>query len=337
MKLKVMKAPDKIIWGIVGAGDVCEVKSAPAMMQLPHSTIKTVMRRNAHKAADYAFRHHIPQWTTDLDELLADNEINAIYVATPPSSHATIVKKAAAAKKAVYVEKPMATSYAECCEMIDDCRRAGVALYVAYYRRTLPGFLKVKDLIDKKSVGNVRFVKIEMNQPLVAGIVAQTAENWRVQPEISGGGYFHDLASHQLDFLDFIFGEITEATGFSLNQAGYYPADDVVSGVFRFADGITGIGNWCFSTGLVSEKEIIQIVGSEGEITFNSFGNPMIVRLTTANGCMEEFVFNHQQPIQQSLIKLVVEALRGEIDFASNAVSAARANRVMELMTKAKR
>ncbi len=328
-----MKNADQIVWGIIGVGDVCEVKSAPAMMQIPNSTIKTVMRRNEAKAADYAKRHGIPNWTGNVADILSDKEINAVYIATPPGSHAELTIKAAKAGKAVYVEKPMANTAEECAQMIEACKEAGVPLFVAYYRRTLAGFLKVKELIDNKVLGDIRFVNIEMNQPLNPEIIANTENNWRVQPEIAGGGYFHDLASHQLDFLDFLFGEITEAKGISANQAGLYPADDIVTASFRFENGIIGSGKWCFSTDKVSEKDTIQLVGSKGEMSFNTFGNPMIINLLTSEKGSEEFVIYHSQPIQKPLIQLVVNELRGIGTSPSTGISGARTTAVMERIT----
>ena len=285
-----MKKLDKVVWGIIGAGDVCEIKSAPALYKTPFSGVKTVMRRNAEKAEDFAKRHNISNWTTDLNKVLDDKEINAIYIATPPDSHAELTIKAAKAGKAVYVEKPMANSYSECISMIEACQEANVPLFVAYYRRTLPGFLKVKDLIDSGAIGDVRFVNIEMNQRLQPELIANSDSNWRVNPEIAGGGYFNDLASHQLDFLDFVFGPVEVAKGISLNQAGRYKADDIVTASFKFENNIIGTGNWCFSTSSISEKDEIRIVGSKGEISLNSFGSPMIINLKTSNHHRNNFV-----------------------------------------------
>jgi predicted dehydrogenase len=114
-----MKKVETVIWGIIGAGNVCEIKSAPAMSKIPFSRIKTVMRRNAQKAEDFANRHAIKQWTINMDDLLSDSEINAIYIATPPNTHAELTIKAAQAGKAVYVENPMANAIEECESMID--------------------------------------------------------------------------------------------------------------------------------------------------------------------------------------------------------------------------
>ena len=329
-----MNKLDKVIWGIIGAGDVCEVKSAPAMMQIEHSEIKTIMRRNEAKAADYAKRHNIPNWTTDVINILNDKEINAVYIATPPSTHAELTIKAANAGKAVYVEKPMAMSAEECEQMIDACAKARVPLFVAYYRRTLPGYLKVKEIIDEGILGDIRFVNIEMNQPLNPNIIANSDQNWRVQPDIAGGGYFHDLASHQLDFLDFLLGQIEDANGFSTNQAGTYPADDIVSATFKFKNGIIGSGMWCFTVNPVSEKDEIKIVGSKGELSFNTFGNPMIIKVFTQTAGNEEFVINHNQPIQKPLIQLIVDEIRGVGLSPSTGISGARTAAVMDQITK---
>ena len=329
-----MEKVEKVVWGIIGAGDVCEVKSAPALYTIPHTEVKMVMRRNAAKAADFAFRHGIGQWTNNLDELLNDGEINAVYIATPPDTHAALTLKCAQAGKAVYVEIPMANTHTECLAMIEACRAANVSLFTAYYRRTLPGFLKVKELVESGALGDIRFVNIEMYQPLQADIIANLATNWRVNPEIAGGGYFHDLASHQLDYLDFLFGPITDSKGVTSNQAGMYPADDIVTASFRFENGVLGTGMWCFTTDKVTEKDFTRIVGSKGELTFNTFGSPMIVQLKTREGGSEEFSYIHAQPIQEPLVRVIVAELRGLGVSPSTGASGARTTLVLDRITK---
>lgn len=323
---------DEVRWGIIGVGDVCEVKSAPAMNKIAHSKIEAVMRRDADKAADYARRHHIGKWYSDADALINDPLVNAIYIATPPKAHLEYTLKAAAAGKPVYVEKPMARNYAECQQMIAACKAAQVPLYVAYYRRTLPNFLKVKSLIEEGAIGEVRMVEVRMHKPLTPDIITHQENHWRIDPEVSGGGYFYDLASHQLDFLDYLFGPIINAHGFAANQAGLYPAEDIVNATFKFESGVLGTGSWCFSTGKTSDKDLTTIIGSKGEISYISFGSGDVI--LKKDGHEEVFHYDMPQHIQQPLIQQIVDDLLGNGICVSTGESGSRTNQAMEWMTR---
>lgn len=304
-----MNEKEKIVWGVIGAGNVCEVKSVPGMYKSAHSEVKTVMRRNLEKARDYARRHNIPFATNNVDKIFNDPEIDIVYVATPPDTHCEYTLKAAAAGKAVYVEKPMANTVEECERMIEACEKASVPLFVAYYRRRLPGFLKLKELIENGEIGDVRFVNIEMYR-VPRSYDLNIENNWRVFPEISGGGHFHDLASHQLDFLDYLFGKTTRSKGIAVNQAGLYPAEDIVTASFEFETGVVGAGVWCFTAHACSEKETISIVGSKGQIVFNTFGSPMVINIKTEKGT-EIIEIEQPRHIQQPLIETIIDEMLG--------------------------
>ncbi|MCJ7466925.1 MAG: Gfo/Idh/MocA family oxidoreductase [Maribacter sp.] len=326
---------ENIRWGIIGVGNVCEVKSGPALQQVPNSTIVAVMRRSAEKAKDFAKRHNIPKWYDTADALIADPEINAIYIATPPDAHEIYTLKAAAAGKPVYVEKPMARNHTECLSMVSACEKANVSLFVAYYRRALPSILKIKELLDTGAIGDVRFVRIQLQKPLKPDIVGagQDLKNWRIHPEIAGGGYFYDLASHQLDVMDFLFGPIIEARGFAANQSAVYPAEDITLGTFRFGNGILGQGVWAFNTATTADMELTSIIGSNGQITFPFFGDHH-VRLQVDGRPAEVFNFNISKHIQMSLIKTIVDELRGHGKCPSTGISGARTNWVMEQLCR---
>ena len=325
----------EIRWGIIGVGDVCEVKSGPAMQLIEHSKLVAVMRRNGEKAKDYAQRHGVPKWYDNADQLINDPEVNAIYIATPPNSHQMYTLKVAAAGKAVYVEKPMATSYQECVSMIEACQKANVSLFTAYYRRRLPNFLKIKSMLDEGVIGDVRYVDITLNktlQPNIAG-ASKSPDNWRILPEIAGGGYFFDLACHQLDLLDFLFGPIEEAHGFATNQANIYQAEDIVVGTFRFQNGILGQGTWCFSTSTASDKELTTIVGSKGQISYPCFGD-FSIALELEGKEKEVMKFNIPKHIQQPLIQTIVDELLGKGQCPSSGISGARTSMVMDLLCR---
>jgi predicted dehydrogenase len=324
------KKLSEVRWGIIGVGDVCEVKSGPAFNLIENSRLVAVMRRNGQKAEDYAKRHGVPKWYDDADKLIQDPDINAVYIATPPGSHAEYTAKAATAGKPVYVEKPMARSYAECLEMIDICKKAEVPLFVAYYRRMLPNFLKIKELVEEGAIGDIRLVDIKLFKTLKPDIVgaSNNADNWRVFPEIAGGGYFYDLASHQLDFLDYLFGPVVDAKGIAHNQAGLYPAEDIVTGSFYFKNGVFGQGSWCFTTSEVSNLEKTTIIGSEGQISFAYFGDGSVTLEVDGND-KEIIQFVLPRHIQMPLINTIVDELLGNGQCPSTGVSGSRTNWVM--------
>jgi predicted dehydrogenase len=222
----------------------------------------------------------------------------------------------------------MALDFEECQEMIGACRTAVVPLFVAYYRRALSRFLKIKELLDAGALGAVRTVTITLHQP------AQTSQRdpgnlpWRVLPAIAGGGLFVDLASHQLDFLDYVLGPIVSAHGYAANQAGLYPAEDVVSGSFVFASGVQGVGSWCFSA--FDEIDRTEITGDAGRLSFSTFDDDPLL-LTTRDGT-QTFSIPYPAHIQQPLIQTVVDELRGHGRCPSTGESAARTTWVMDQM-----
>ncbi|HWK08002.1 MAG TPA: Gfo/Idh/MocA family oxidoreductase [Puia sp.] len=217
-----------INWGIIGCGDVTEVKSGPAFNKVPNSALVAVMRRDAAKAEDYARRHQVPRWYTDAAQLINDPEVNAIYIATPPSSHAEYALAAFDAGKPVYIEKPMANSYAAAHRIATAAEAKNCKLVVAHYRRQQPLFKKVRQLLDDKIIGDPLLVRLEFSKPpLTKEELADPRIAWRVDPAIAGGGLFHDLAPHQLDLLYHFFGPVKKITGIAANQRGLYAADDL--------------------------------------------------------------------------------------------------------------
>lgn len=323
----------QIRWGIIGCGNVTEVKSGPAFQKIEGSSLVAVMRRNGEKARDYAQRHGVPRWYADADKLIHDPEVDAVYIATPPSSHAEYTIKVIDAGKPVYVEKPMAMDYAECEQMIQASQNANIPLFVAYYRRGLPGFLKVKELIDSGVLGDIRFATVELYQPLEEGDKNSDNIPWRVLPKTSGGGRFVDMGSHQLDFLDYIFGPIISVCGQVANQAGLYPADDIVCASFQCESGVLGSGVWCFTVSEQSRRDQIEIIGSKGRLTFSTFQFPP-VRVETEEG-IQEYEFPPPEHVAQPLIQTVVDALLGRGTCHSTGITAARTSRVMdEILTE---
>jgi len=300
----------KIRWGIIGCGDVTEVKSGPAFNKVPNSELVAVMRRNGDKAKDYALRHNVPKWYVRADDLIKDPDVNAIYIATPPSSHQEYTLASVAAGKPVYVEKPMSVNAASARAMADAAAEKNVKLSVAHYRRAQPLFKKIKDLLQEKTIGDVRFIKSELyKRSLTREELAVPKAAWRIDARIAGGGLFHDLSPHQLDLMYHFFGKPVRSFGISLNQAGLYDADDLVAGNILFNDGVIFNGIWCFNVSETDEKDHCEIVGSMGKICFNFFEHRRIE--LTVNGKTDTILFEPLQHVQQPMIEKVVEYFLG--------------------------
>ncbi len=319
-----------IRWGMIGAGDVAEVKSGPALQRAEGSALVAVMRRNGDLARDYAQRHGVPRWYDDAEALIADPEVDAVYIATPPSSHHQYTLLSAEAGKPVYVEKPMALNYAECQEMIAACERAGVPLFVAYYRRALERFLKIRELIAGGAIGEVRAITITLHRRLFPEERDEATRPWRVIPAIAGGGHFLDLGSHMLDLVDFFCGPIRQVQGLAANQAGAYEAEDIVSGAFVCESGVHGVGSWCFAS--FEQQDRTEIIGSAGKIVYATF-RAAPVQLTTSAGTVE-FTFDDPPHIQQPLIQTIINALNGSGSCPSTGETAARTSWVMDQLIR---
>lgn len=321
-----MRPAATICWGIIGCGNVTEVKSGPALSNIPGSSLVAVMRRDAALAQDYARRHGVARWHGDAQALVDDPGVDAVYVATPPSSHCRYACMAMRAGKPVYVEKPMALGVAECEEMLRVSHDTGVPLFVAYYRRALPRFLRVRDLLADGAVGVPQSVAVRFARDLQPAYRDPDKLPWRVRPEVSGGGLFVDLGSHTLDILDFLLGPLQDVRGDAGNRAGAYPAEDWVSMAFTCGDGVRGSGEWDFNAD--AQRDEIEIVGDRGRLAFATFGDDPILHEGDAG--RHEHRATNPLHIQQPLIETIVGELRGEGRCPSTGISAARTTRVID-------
>jgi predicted dehydrogenase len=313
-----------ISWGIIGCGDVTEVKSGPAFNKVQNSSLVAVMRRDKVKAEDYAKRHNVPYWFNDAYELINHLDVNAIYVATPPKFHEEYVLAAIKAGKPVYVEKPMSTDVASCKRMNEASEKSGVKLCVAHYRRALPKFLKVKELLAEKRIGDIRTVNITL---YASDTSSEISKSWRVDPALAGAGLFYDLAPHQLDLAIYFFNDAISTVGYSTNQSGLYSAEDIVTGIAQFKNNILLTGTWCFTVTKGLEKDKFEIIGSEGKISFSVFGHEIEID----NGHEKENInFIPPAHIQQPMIEKIVNYFSGTEENPCSATEAIKSMLIME-------
>lgn len=291
-------------WGIIGCGDVAEVKSGPAFQKVKHSELVAVMRRNKTKAEDFAKRHKVPFHYDTVEALLKHKAINAVYIATPPSTHLEYTLMALDAGKDVYLEKPMTLNFVEAKILAEAVKDTTHKLTVAHYRRKLPAFLKVKQLLNEGFIGKVSSADIQILQPKKSKIIADTEDNWRLNPEVSGGGYFYDIAPHQIDLMYHYFGAIDTVSGFSSANDKAALVDDVVNGIIRFENGVQFRGIWNFTASEHDQKDECIIYGSEGSIHFSFYGDEVQLKNMDSE---KSFPFQNPKHIQQPMITAVVD------------------------------
>lgn len=296
-----------IRWGVIGCGDVTEKKSVPAYQKTGGFEVNMVMRRDAKKAKDYASRHKVPHWTTNAKEVIENPDVDAIYIATPPDTHKFYALQVAAAGKPCCVEKPMAPNYKDSLAIYEAFQAKKLPLFISYYRRSLPRFLKIKQWLDEQKIGEVRHIHWQKTKP-PNDTDLSGAYNWRTDKKIAFGGYFDDLASHGLDLFTFLLGNITEAKGISKNQQGLYSAFDTVTGTWLHENGITGSGHWNFGT--YHREDRVEIMGSEGKISFPVLDEAPLELLNASEQQILEIA--HPEHIQQYHVENIKNHLLGK-------------------------
>lgn len=315
---------DKIVWGIIGCGNVTEVKSGPAFNKVANSSLAAVMRRDKTLAQDYALRHHVKKWYSDADALINDQDVNAIYIATPPDSHEQYTVAAFKAGKPVYVEKPMALNSSEARRMLEASEKYSCKLSVAHYRRAQPRFLEIRKLIRNNTLGEIQSAEIRLFQAPTPGV----ADTWRVNPLISGGGLFHDLAPHQLDLMLYFFGEPKSVEGNSSNRGKNYLADDYVTADIIFGDDVPFKGTWDYTVTPDKELDLCEIKGTKGTLSFPIFTDGCQLTMQSQS---KDLHFPPIPHVQQPMIEQVVNFF---LDKGPNPCSASEALIVMEMMDR---
>jgi predicted dehydrogenase len=314
---------ERIRWGIIGVGDVTETKSGPAFYRAPNSELVAVMRRSRDKARDFAKRHGVPKWYDDGDALIADGDVDAVYISTPPDTHKEYTLKAAAAGKPVFCEKPMARTYAECLEMISACEGADVPLWVAFYRRCMPRFVKIKELLDNGAIGDVLAGSIRTyRRPVIERGEPYPDRFWPYLADVSGGGRWVEAGCHQIDLLDFYLGPVAEVRGFARNIRDIYPSPDTIAVTFAFESGVVGSGTWAYTSG--AEVDEMEFVGTRGKLTF-AVSVPTPFTLVDDEGT-HTFDIGYPEWVHQPMVESIVGELRGEGQCPSTGVTAARAS-----------
>jgi predicted dehydrogenase len=320
---------DKLVqWGMIGCGNVTEKKSAPSFNKIPGSRLVAVGNRTPERAKNYAREHGIPTWHKDPFDVIRDPEVQIVYIATPPGSHMEYALQSIRDGKPVYIEKPMARTWEECQLINEAAAKRGIPVYVAYYRRALEYFGKVKEVIDSGLLGNLLYVNVQQHFPARDKDHDRKDPPWHVIPEVSGGGYFHDVGCHALDILFYFFGDPLEVKGYATNKGGLYEPEDTLSVILKLPGSLLVSGSWNFITPEPFKRDLVEVAGDRGRIKFSmfSFAPISLIRETSR----ESFDIVQPEHIQMPFIRTIVNEMKGHGSCPSTGETAAVTSRVMD-------
>ena len=318
-----MKTLSDVRWGILGCGDVAEKKGGPALYQAAGSSLVAVMRRDRAKAEDFARRHGAKRAYDNADALLADPDVDAVYIATPPHLHCAQTLAAARAGKHVLVEKPMALNAAECDAMIAACRDAGVYLHVAYYRRFWPKFVEAKRLIHEGAIGRVLGARLQMCA------MTSGAAGWRTDPALSGGGHFVDVGSHRLDMILHLLGDVAHVSGYADNMVGEHAAENDVVLSLRLASRVVVSAGFHFHTR--PARDVLEVYGTGGTLALDPFDSDTLTLRDDAARSQEHGPrYPTPSPTHLPFVEELVKVYRGEQIAHVTGEEGAKATRLLD-------
>lgn len=273
----------KVRWGLIGCGDIARKRVAPALRDLPNSDFVAVNRTQFEAAEAFAKEFGARKWYRHWQELLQDEEIDAVYVATPVYLHEPITVASAQAGKHVLCEKPMALNLAACDEMIAACRANHVKLGIAYYRHFYPAIMRIKELIAAGEIGEV--VCVQMNAFEYFNPQPGEPRYWLLEKDKAGGGPMFDFGCHRIEVLLHLFGEVEFVQGFASHVRFDREVEDTATAFFRFAAGPHALLN---VTHAASEpQDTLAIFGGKGSIHMSVLNSGQIT-IKAANGARAE-------------------------------------------------
>jgi len=271
---------ENLRWGIIGAGDIVRRRVAPAINDLPNCELTAIARANADKAEEFARQFGAKRWYADWRELVKDEEVDAVYVATPVYLHAPQTIAAAEAGKQVLCEKPMAMNADECDEMIAACEANGVKLGIAYYRRFYPVLARVRELLTLGEIG--RPVVAQINSFEYVDISPGDSRHWFLEKAKNGGGPMMDFGCHRLEVLTNLFGSVRRMSSLTANvQWKDREVEDTAVATIEFESG--PVATVTVTHGAFEPQDTLDIFGTAGSIHIPVL-NRGVVRIVTKGG-----------------------------------------------------
>jgi len=296
--------PKDIAWGLIGAGDIARKRVAPALRDAPSSTLLAVSRARSELAAEFAREFGIPRPYADWRELIADRDVDAVYIATPVRVHAEQAIAAAAAGKHVLCEKPMAMTAAECDRIIAACRANGVALGVAYYRHFYPVIARIKAIVASGEVGDAVLAQLDAFEQFNPS--PESPRGWLLNRAESGGGPMMDFGCHRLEILVNLFGAVRRVTSLVANAALERDVEDTAVAALQFERGTCATVTVTHAA--QEARDAVSIFCTRGSLHVGTL-NRGELRITTAGGELHEShppAANIHQPLIEDFVDAVL-------------------------------
>ena len=308
-------------WGLIGCGDIARKRVAPALRDLPGCELAAVNRARPELAEAFAREFGARKWYSTWQELIREQDIDAVYIATPPRLHAEQTAAAAEAGKHVLCEKPMAMNVAECDRMMAACRTNGVKLGIAYYRHCYPAIARIKEIVERGEIGTV--VMVQINAFEWFNPQPDHPRHWFVRQE-AGGGPMFDFGCHRIEILLHLLGPVRHVTGMSAKVAFEREVEDTAAALFQFESG--ACASLAVTHASAEPRDTLDIFGTKGAIHVPVL-NQGEVRIKSGGG---ERVESHppapnlHQPLIADFVQSVLEdrppVVTGEIGRAVAAI-----------------
>ena len=278
-------------WGIIGCGDVVLRRVGPAFGALENCTVQAVARRDATRLEAGRKALGALRGYDDWRQLLADESVQAVYVATPVNRHAAQVVAAARAGKHVLCEKPLGMSAAECRQMIDVCRACRVQLGVAYYRHYYPAVARIEAIVRSGEIGRVLLACFAAAETFVPA--ADHPRHWILDKAQAGGGCLMDFGCHRIEVLLHLFGVTRVATGTIGKVYPEHDVEDMATVALAFQGGESGLITVIRGGTEEYDKVFIQATG--GTLRIDNL-NDGTLTITTETGARKETLPCHVNP-----------------------------------------
>jgi 1,5-anhydro-D-fructose reductase (1,5-anhydro-D-mannitol-forming) len=221
-------------WGIIGLGDIAERNFVPAVAAAADTELVSVVSRSMSKAQAFAAKHRVTRAYDSLDSMLADPDLDAVYIATPNALHAEQTIAAARAGKHVLCDKPMALTEEEGERMIEESEKHGVKLAVAFRNRYHPAHVDTRRHVKAGDLGEIQYAKAQ----LFVGGKRGHWQGWRSDPAMGGSGSIVGQAVHPVDLLRFVLdSEVVELRCVTDEAPPARPVDESTYTLLTFRNG----------------------------------------------------------------------------------------------------